>query len=111
MTLQCRIAFNDSPRDSVWYRNGTAVRVAPNLFIPNHNLILNSTTGVSTDLVIINVTLEDDNIVYTCTSNGNGITSSVVLNVSGEYVHLNDYLFAVKRFGKWQKTMVWENSL
>ena len=110
MTLQCRIVFNDNAIGSVWYRNGTAVR-SGNDFIPNHNQTLNSTTGVFTDLVITNVTLEDDNTVYTCTSNGNGITSFVVLNVSGEYVHLNEYLFVVKRFWKWQKTMVWENSL
>ena len=111
VTLQCRVVFDDQPRDSVWFRNGTSVRVGANDFIPNHNQILNSTTGVFTDLVITNVTLEDDNTVYTCSSIGNGITSSVVLNVSGEYVHLNEYLFVVKRFWKWQKTMVWENSL
>ena len=83
VTLQCRVVFNDNTIGSVWYRNGTSVR-SGNDFIPNHNQTLNSTTGVFTDLVITNVTLEDDNTVYTCTSNGNGITSSVVLNVSGK---------------------------
>ena len=83
VTLQCRVVFNGNPQNSLWYRNGTAVRVG-NVFIPNHSQIVNSTTGVFTDLVITNVTLEDDNTVYTCTSNGNGITSSVVLNVSGK---------------------------
>ena len=38
VTLQCRVVFNDSPRDSVWYWNGTPVRVG-NDFIPNHNVI------------------------------------------------------------------------
>ena len=84
MTLQCRIVFNDSPRDAVWFRNGTAVREGPNLFIPNHNVVFNSTAGVSTDLVITNVTLEDDNIVYNCNSNDDSIASSVVLNVIGK---------------------------
>ena len=79
VTLQCRIVFNDFPRDSVWFRNGTPVRVG----IPNHNVIFNSTTGAITDLVITNVTLEDDNTVYTCNSSDDSITSSVVLNVSG----------------------------
>ena len=77
MILQCRIVFNDNPRDSVWFRNGRGVRVGRD-FIPNHNQIFNSTTGVLTDLVITNVTLEDDNTVYTCSSADNSISSSVV---------------------------------
>ena len=85
MTLQCRVVFNGFPQDSVWFRNETAVR-AGNDFIPNHNQILNSTTGAFTDLVITNVTLEDNNTVYTCSSNDGSIISSVVLNVSGKYV-------------------------
>ena len=84
VTLQCRVVFNDGPRSSVWYRNGTSVQVGANKFMPNHNQTYNSTTGTLTDLVITNVTLEDDNTVYTCTSTNNGITSFVVLNVSGE---------------------------
>ena len=88
VTLQCRVVFNDFSRDSVWFRNGAAVRVG-NDFIPNHNQILNSTTGVRTDLVITNVILEDDNIVYSCSSFDGSITSSVVLNVSGKlYVYI-----------------------
>ena len=84
VTLQCRVVVNGNlPRDSVWYRNGTPVRVGNN-FIPNHNQILNSTTAVFTDLVITDVTLEDDNTVYTCTSSDDSINSSVVLNVSGK---------------------------
>ena len=86
MTLQCRVVFNDSPRDSVWFRNVTAVQVGVNDFIPNHNVVLNSTTGGFTDLVITNVTLEDDNTVYTCSSSDGSITSSVLLNVSGKYI-------------------------
>ena len=83
VTLQCRIVFNDSPRDSVWFRNGTSVRVGNN-FIPNHNQIINSTAGSLTDLVITNVTLEGDNTVYTCSSFDGSIISSVVLNVLGK---------------------------
>ena len=46
--------------------------------------IINSTTGVFTDLVIADITLEDNNTMYTCNSTDNSITSSVVLNVSGK---------------------------
>ena len=83
VTLQCRVVFNsNSLRESVWFRNGTPVRIGSNNFIPNHNQIL--TTGVRADLVITNVTLEDDNTVYTCNSTDGSITSSVVLNVSSK---------------------------
>ena len=54
--------------------------------IPNHRLVFNSTTGAFTDLVITDVTLEDNNAVYTCTALGATITSSVVLNVAGTYI-------------------------
>ena len=97
VTLQCRVVFNDNPRDSVWFRNGTAVRVG-NDFIPNHNQILNSTTGALTDLVITDITLEDDNIVYTCTSSDGSITSSIVLNVSGKHVHVNVHLCIIRKW-------------
>ena len=96
VTLQCRIVFNDFPRDSIWYRNGTLVVVGSN-FIPNHIVITNSTTGALTDLVISNVTLEDDNIVYTCNSTGDSITSSVVLNVSGKLYVLSISLLALRQ--------------
>ena len=90
VTLQCRVLFKGSPRESVWFRNGTPVK-AGNIFIPNHNQIFNSTTGLFVDDVIItNVTLEDDNTVYTCNSSDDSITSSVVLNVTGKHVHVND---------------------
>ena len=57
VTLQCRLVFNGIiPHNSEWFRNGAVVRVG-NDFIPNHNQILNSTTGVFTDLVITVVTL------------------------------------------------------
>ena len=86
VTLQCRVVFNDSQRDSVWFRNGTAVRVGLNDFIPNH--IVNSINGFSTDLVITDVTMADNNTVYSCGSNDGSINSSVVLNVTGKYVHI-----------------------
>ena len=86
MTLQCRVVFNDNPRDSVWFRNGTAVRMGLNDFIPNH--IVNSINGFSTDLVITDVTMADNNTVYSCSSNDGNITSSVVLNVSGKYLYV-----------------------
>ena len=84
VTLQCRVVFNGNPQNAIWYRNGILVRVGNN-HIPNHRQIFNSTTGSFTDLVITDVTLEDDNIVYSCNSSDDSITSSVVLNVSGKW--------------------------
>ena len=84
MTLQCRVVFNgNGVAESVWFRNGTPVRTG-NDFIPDHIQMRDSNTGAFTDLVITNVTMEDDNTVYTCSSNDDNITSSVVLNVSGK---------------------------
>ena len=91
MTLQCVIIqINPDNRttvqNAVWTRNGMPVQVANasgNFFIPNHSIVFNSTTGAITDLVITDVTLDDDNTVYTCTATGASITSSIVLNVSG----------------------------
>ena len=88
VTLQCRVVFNGNPQNAVWYRNGVAVLVG-NDFIPNHNVIINSTTGATTDLVITDVTLEDDNTVYSCNSIDNNITSSVELNVLGKLCMLS----------------------
>ena len=94
VTLQCRVVFNGNLQNSAWYRNGVAVKVG-NKFIPNHHQILNSTTGSLTDLVITDVTLEDDNTVYTCNSSVDSITSSVVLNVSGKLCILSMSLLAL----------------
>ena len=55
--------------------------------LPNHIVVFNSTTGVVNDLVIINVTLEDDNTVYNCADPIAIISSSVVLNVTGNNMH------------------------
>ena len=85
VTLQCVIVINNpdnttTVQSSVW-------TVAPDgilaTTLPNHRVVFNSTTGGFTDLVITNVTLEDNNTVYSCTSTGAIITSSVVLNVTG----------------------------
>ena len=85
MTLQCGIIFITSgnvttERDSIWARNGILATA-----IPNHRLVRNSTTGTISNLLIINVTLADDNTVYTCTDSSVTITSSVVLNVTGTF--------------------------
>ena len=53
-------------------------------FIPNHSTEFNSTIGGITDLVITDVTLDDDNTVYTCTATDASIASSIVLNVTGK---------------------------
>ena len=90
MTLQCRIAFISpnnvtNERDSIWTRNRTLITTD----LPNHRLMVNSTTGLITDLVITNVTLSDNNTVYTCNDTSATITSSVVLNVKGNnYLHI-----------------------
>ena len=89
VTLQCRVVFNGNPQSAVWYRIGMPVRVGGNDFIPNHNQILNSATGSLTDLVITDVTLDNNNIVYTCNSTDGSITSSVVLNVLGKLCMLS----------------------
>ena len=84
VTLQCVIVFiradnTASTSSSLWIK-------APNVqatTLPNHRQVFNSATGVATNLVITNVTLEDDNNVYICRSPDLSITSSVVLNVIG----------------------------
>ena len=90
VTLQCVVALNSpdnttSKRDSVWSRNvsGVVTAITTQAPIPNHRLVFNSTIRVFTDLVITNVTLEDNKTVYSCSSTGATITSSVVLNVTG----------------------------
>ena len=86
VTLQCVIVLinpNDNTtfvQPSVWTRNGVLATT-----IPNHRQMFNSTTGGFTDLVITNVTLADDNTVYTCTDTIATISSSVVLSVTGSY--------------------------
>ena len=60
--------------------------------LPNHNIMFNFTTGGFTVLVITNVTLDDNNTVYTCAATGAVITSSIVLNVTGNNkYHIEDY--------------------
>ena len=82
VTLQCVIVLisdnTTTVQSSAWTRDGTLATT-----LPNHRLMFNSTTGGFTDLVITNVTLEDDNTVYNCADTGATITSSVVLNVTG----------------------------
>ena len=100
MILQCVIIqTNPDNRSfaatSVWSRNGMLVQVTNTsgaFSIPNHNVVFNSTTGAITDLVITDVTLEDNDTVYTCTASGASITSSVVLNVSGKFKQRYSYL-------------------
>ena len=92
VTLQCVIVLNLNDnttivQPSVWTRNGVLANT-----IPNHRLVFNSTTGGFTDLVITDVTLADDNAVYTCTDSGATITSSVVLSVIGTYVIMYVYI-------------------
>ena len=87
VTLQCVIVFISAnnmttARDSVWTIPPDGI---PATRLPNHRVVSNTTTGVSTNLVITNVTLEDHNTTYNCGDSGNTITSSVVLNVTGKF--------------------------
>ena len=87
VTLLCVIVLNNpdntvTVQPTVWSRNINGM-LTPVTTIPNHRVVFNSTTGGFTDLVITNVTLEDDNSVYSCTTVGVNIVSSVVLNVTG----------------------------
>ena len=90
VTLQCLIvliiADNTIVQSSLWTR---APHETLATTLPNHRVVRNANTGALSDLVITNVTLEDDNTVYTC-ANGNGaITSSVVLNVTGNNMRIH----------------------
>ena len=95
MTLQCVIvsSFDSTTtvRNSVWSRNISGMITAITT-LPNHRLVFNSATVAFTDLVITDVTLEDNNAVYICTTIGAGITSSVVLNVTGNLRTYNYYV-------------------
>ena len=94
MTLHCVIVINNpdnivTVQPTVWSRDGMPVQVtnaSGSFLILNHDIVFNFTTGGFTDLVITDVTLEDNNTVYTCTATGTTITSSVVLNIAGTYV-------------------------
>ena len=84
VTLQCVIVCIKADNtaftlSSLWI----TADLIPATILPNHRMVFNSTTQASTDLVITNVTLEDDNTVYICTTPNLDITSSVVLNVIG----------------------------
>ena len=96
VTLQCVIVINvdnaTTVRNSVWSRNSSGIVTVISIQtpIPNHEVVFNFTNRAFTDLVITNVTLEDDNTVYSCSASGTPITSSVVLNVTGNvYAHVN----------------------
>ena len=87
--LECVVVFISTDnittvRDSVW-------TIAPDgilaTSLPNHRQVINSTTGVVSDLLITNVTLENNNTVYNCADTGTTMTTSVVLNVTGNNMH------------------------
>ena len=97
VTLRCVIIFNAAPGSldpgntavvsSEWSRDGIPVQVnnVSGIFVlPNHNITFNAAIGGYTDLVITDVTLEDNNVVYSCTTIGSTINSSVALNIIGK---------------------------
>ena len=80
VTLQCVILRNGVAVDPDWRRNGTLVDTN---VLSDHQIVYSSTYNANTHLVITNVTLEDDNTEYECTALNSGLTSSLVLNVTG----------------------------
>ena len=80
VTLQCVILRNGVAVDPLWRRNGTLVDTN---VLTNHQIVFNSAYNAITDLVITNVTLEDDNIKYECSDRNRNINSLLVLNVTG----------------------------
>ena len=87
VTLQCVVVFisadnTTTVHSSVWIRalDGKLANL-----LPNHTEVVNFTTGVVNDFVITNIALKDDNTVYNCGASGTTITSSVVLNVTGNF--------------------------
>ena len=83
VTLQCVISVNERPVDITWRRNG--ILVDPNI-LTNHEIVFNDTFNAFTDLVITDVTLQDNNVQYTCSDSTNSISSSVVLSVTGRVI-------------------------
>jgi len=81
LTLQCVILRDGRAVDPMWRRNGTLV---DEMVLTNHKFGYNSTYGANTDLVITNVSQEDDNTEYQCSISLSNITSSIVLNVTGQ---------------------------
>ena len=81
VTLQCVILRNGVPVDLLWKRNGTIVDTN---FFTNLHIVFNSTYNANTDLVITNVGPEDNNTEYNCTIENSDISSSIVLNVTGQ---------------------------
>jgi len=81
VTLQCVILRNGVPVDPDWRRNGTIVDTN---VLTNHSIVFSSTYYANTDLMITNVSLEDDNTEYSCTRENSDISSSIVLNVTGQ---------------------------
>jgi len=79
-TLQCVILRNGVPVDPYWRRNGTVVDTS---VLTNHHYLFNYIYNAFTDLVITNVSLENANTEYECSAAASGITSSIVLNVTG----------------------------
>ena len=92
VTLQCVILRNGVPVDIRWRRNGTLVDTN---VLTNHDTVFNNTFNALTDLVITNVTLQDNNVQYSCSDITNNIVSSVVLNVTGRVICKYTYVLYV----------------
>ena len=93
VTLQCVIIQTNPDNrtfvtNTVWNKNGMPVELPNGSFIPNHSIKYNPTTGGLTDLVITDVRLGDNIIMYSCSAVSSTISSSVVLNVTRKLVIL-----------------------
>ena len=81
VTLRCRAVFNNRLTVAEWNRNDTGVN-AQNM-TQNHFFSFDSDGQGLTDLIIINIGLDDNNTLYTCTDSNIPNNDSVLLLVEG----------------------------
>ena len=92
MTLHCVIVINNpdntvTVQSTAWSRDGMPVQVnnaSGSFLIPNHNQVFNSTTGGFTDLMITNVSLED-NTVYSCSATSATVEEFADKKLTGDF--------------------------
>ena len=94
MTISCVILRNGQAVDVQWKRNGVTIALDDS----NYEIVLNTTLNANTDLVIMDIPLDDNNTEYSCSDTGNNINSAVTLNVTGTVIH---YACHYIRMYKW----------
>ena len=84
MTLSCVILRNGQAVGPQWTRNGETIALDD----PNYEIVLNTTLNANTNLVIMDIPLDDHNTEYSCSDTGGNINSAVTLNVTGTVILL-----------------------